>query len=128
MPGVAEALQGRVNRIDGFVRARIVEFSDALIWVREKRLVTLEDMVRKMTSLAAHALRLPDRGFLKEGFRADLTVFDLDKVTSLCTYENDAMPGYPEGIPYVIVNGVPVIDNDERTEALPGAVLRHPAA
>ena len=47
-----------------------------------------------MTSLAAHALRLPDRGLIKEGFRADITVFDLDNVTSLCTYENDAMPAY----------------------------------
>ena len=64
----------------------------------------------------------------KEGFRADLTVFDLDNITSLCTYENDAMPGYPEGIPYVIVNGVPVIDDDRLTDALPGAVLRHSGA
>jgi N-acyl-D-amino-acid deacylase len=103
-------------------------FSDALIWVREKRLVTIEDMVRKMTSMAAHLLRLPDRGLIKEGFRADITVFDLDNVTSTCTYENDAMPGYPLGIPYVIVNGVPVIDNDQLTEALPGEVLRHSSA
>ncbi len=102
-------------------------FSDALIWVREERLVPIEDMVRKMTSLAAHALRLPDRGLIKEGFRADITVFDLDNVTSLSTYEGDAMPGYPVGIPYVIVNGVPVIDNSQLTEALPGEVLRHSA-
>lgn len=54
-------------------------FSDALIWVREKNLVTIEDMVRKMTSLPAHGFRLRDRGLLKEGFRADITVFDLQK-------------------------------------------------
>ena len=98
------------------------------MWVREKKLVTLEDMIRKMTSLAAHALGLPDRGLIREGMRADITVFDYENVKSLCTYENDARPAYPVGIPYVIVNGVPVIDDDQLTEALPGEVLRHSAA
>jgi N-acyl-D-aspartate/D-glutamate deacylase len=100
-------------------------FSDALIWVREKKLVTLEDMIRKMTSLAAHSLRLRDRGLIKEGMRADITVFDLKNVKSLCTYENDARPAYPVGIPYVIVNGEPVIDDNKLADALPGMVLRH---
>lgn len=103
-------------------------FSDALVWVREKKLVTLEDMIRKMTSLPAHSLRLRDRGLIKEGFRADITVFDFENVRSLCTYENDARAAYPEGIPYVLVNGVPVIENNELTGALPGMVLRHSAA
>ena len=103
-------------------------FSNALMWVREKKLVTLEDMVRKMTSLPARALRLRDRGLIKEGFWADITVFDPENVKSLCTYENDARPAYPEGIPYVIVNGVPVIEDNKLTEALPGKVLRHPSA
>ncbi len=100
-------------------------FSDALIWVREKKLIPLEDMVRRMTSMPARTLALQDRGFLKEGFWADITVFNPENVRSLCTYENDAQPGYPEGIPYVIVNGVPVIDNEEHTGARPGKVLRH---
>ncbi len=103
-------------------------FSDALVWVREKKLVPIEDMIRKMTSLPAHTLRLQDRGLIKEGFRADITVFDLENVRSLCTYENDARAAYPVGIPYVIVNGVPVIDDDQLTEALPGNVLRHASA
>jgi N-acyl-D-aspartate/D-glutamate deacylase len=103
-------------------------FSDALVWVREKKLVTLEDMIRKMTSLAAHALHLPDRGLIKEGFWADITVFDYENVRSRCTYENDARPAYPAGIPYVIVNGVPVIDDHELAESLPGKVLRHSSA
>ncbi len=102
-------------------------FSDALMWVRDKKLVSLEDMIRKMTSLAAHALRLPDRGLIKEGFRADITVFDFQNVKSLCTYENDARAAYPEGIPYVIVNGELVIDDNQLTEALPGEVLRRSA-
>jgi len=100
-------------------------FSDALIWVREKKLIPLEDMVRRMTSMPARTLALQDRGLLKEGFWADITVFNPKNVRSLCTYENDAQPGYPEGIPYVIVNGVPVIDNEEHTGARPGKVLRH---
>ncbi len=100
-------------------------FSDALMWVREKKLVTIEDMIRKMTSLPARALRLRDRGLIKEGFWADITVFDLKNVKSICTYENDAKPAYPVGIPYVIVNGVPVIDDKNLTEPLPGMVLRH---
>ncbi len=92
---------------------------------RDKKLVTLEDMIRKMTSLAAHALRLRDRGLIKEGFQADITVFDLKNVKSLCTYENDARPAYPKGIPYVFINGVPVIENYKLTGALPGKVLKH---
>ena len=103
-------------------------FSDALVWVREKKLVTLEDMIRKMTSFPARTLRLWDRGLIKEGLQADITVFDFENVRSLCTYENDARPAYPEGIPYVIVNGVPVIDDNQLTEALPGKVLRHSSA
>ena len=103
-------------------------FSDALMWVREKKLVTIEDMIRKMTSLPARALLLRDRGLIKEGLRADITVFDPKNVMSLCTYENDARPAYPVGIPYVIVNGVPVIDDNKLTEALPGKVLRHSSA
>ena len=81
-----------------------------------------------MTLSAFSSSTLPNRGLIKEGFRADITVFDLDNVKSTCTYEDDAMPGYPLGIPYVIVNGVPVIDNDQLTEALPGEVLRHSSA
>ena len=99
-------------------------FSDTLMWVRDKKLVTLEEMIRRMTSLPAHVLRLQDRGVLREGFKADITVFDLDRVKSLCTYENDSRAAYPEGIPYVIINGVPVIDDNRLTKALPGAVLR----
>ena len=101
-------------------------FPDSLIWVRAKKLISLEDMVRRMTSMPARTLALKDRGLLKEGFWADITVFDLDNVKSLCTYENDARPAYPDGIPYVIVNGVPVIEDSEHTGALPGKVLRHP--
>ncbi len=82
-------------------------------------------MIRKMTSFPARTLRLWDRGLINEGLRADITVFDFENVMSLCTYENDARPAYPVGIPYVIVNGIPVIEDNKLTEALPGKVLRH---
>ncbi len=101
-------------------------FPEALAWVREKGLVTLENMVRKMTSMPAGAIGLKDRGLLKEGFWADVTVFNPVTVKSGCTYENDARPEYPEGIPYVIVNGQLIINDSEHTGARPGKVLRHP--
>ena len=101
-------------------------FPEALAWVREKGLVTLEDMVRKMTSMPAGAIGLKDRGLLKEGFWADVVVFNPETVKSRCSYKNDARPEYPEGIPYVIVNGQLIIDDSEHTGALPGKVLRHP--
>jgi len=129
MPSTDGGSTAKPGEFNGRVRPSAFSgFSDALIWVREKKLVTLEDMIRKMTSLAAHALRLRDRGLIKEGFWADITVFDLKNVKSLCTYENDARPAYPEGIPYVIVNGEAVIDDNKLTEALPGKVLRHNSA
>ncbi len=100
---------------------------ETLMWVRDKKLVTLEDMIRRMTSMPAHILRLQDRGLIREGYKADITVFDLDKVKSDCTYENGSRPAYPEGIPHVVVNGVLVVENNQTTKALPGAVLRHPS-
>jgi N-acyl-D-aspartate/D-glutamate deacylase len=101
-------------------------FPEALAWVREKQQVTLEDMVRRMTSLPALAIGLTNRGLLKEGFWADVTIFDPINVRSMCNYDDDARPEYPEGIPFVIVNGVLVIKNSEHTNSMPGMVLRHP--
>ena len=101
-------------------------FPTCLAWVREKKIIPLEDMVRRMTSMPARTIGLKDRGLLKEGFWADITVFDPKTVASRCSYENDARPEYPVGIPYVIVNGQIVVDNSEHTGALPGKVLRHP--
>lgn len=100
-------------------------FAEALAWVREKHQITLEDMVRRMTSLPALAIGLKNRGLLKEGFWADITIFDFKTVRSMCNYD-DARPEYPIGIPYVIVNGVLVIEKSEHTGELPGVVLKHP--
>jgi N-acyl-D-aspartate/D-glutamate deacylase len=101
-------------------------FPTVLAWAREKNTLTLEEVVRKATSLPARTIGLKDRGLIKEGFCADITVFDPDTVKSRCTFENDARPEYPEGIPYVLVNGQIVVDDNEHTGTLPGKVLRHP--
>ncbi len=72
-------------------------------YVREKRILTLEEAVRKMTSLPAQTLRFEDRGLLKPGYWADLVVFDLAELQDTATYADPHQ--YPEGIAYVIVNG-----------------------
>ncbi len=91
---------------------------------REEKVLTLEDAVRKMTSLPAHVLGLKDRGLLREGCWADIVVLDPDKVADTATYENPKQ--YPKGIDYVLVNGTMVIENGEHTGARPGRVLYGP--
>lgn len=92
-------------------------------YVRELKVLRLEDAIRKMTSLPANTFRLKHRGLLKEGFWADLTVFDPAKVTDPAAF-NDPHH-YAVGIPYVLVNGIPVIANSEHTGAKPGQGLKH---
>jgi N-acyl-D-aspartate/D-glutamate deacylase len=101
-------------------------FPAALAWVRENKMLPLEEMVKKMTSFPANTVGLNDRGLLKEGFWADVTVFDPVTIDSECTYENDARPEYPIGVPYVMVNGQLVVEDSEHTGELPGKVLRSP--
>ena len=93
-------------------------------YVREKGVLTLPVAVHKITSMNADKIGIADRGLLREGYRADITVFDPDKVIDRATYENPHQ--YPAGIPYVIVNGVVVLDDGEHTGALPGQVIRGP--
>jgi N-acyl-D-aspartate/D-glutamate deacylase len=93
-------------------------------YVRETRLLTLEEAIRKMTSLPARILGLPDRGELKEGYAADLVVFDPETVGDTNSYEQPK--SYAKGVSYVVVNGVVVIDKGEHTGARPGkAILGH---
>jgi len=91
-------------------------------FVREERLLSLEAAVHKMTGAAAARLGLTDRGRLADGLAADVVLFDPDRVRALATYDDPRQ--YPAGIPYVIVNGVPVIDAGEHTGNLPGRALR----
>jgi N-acyl-D-aspartate/D-glutamate deacylase len=91
------------------------------------KILTVEEAVRKMSSLPAQRLGLKDRGLLKEGMWADVVVFDPEKVSDAAPYPGPANRkphNYPEGIPYVIINGVVVIDRGEHTGSLPGKVLR----
>ncbi len=91
-------------------------------YVREEKVVTLENAVRKMTSLPAQKLKLRDRGLIREGMWADITIFNPKNVIDTATYSEPHQ--YPIGIEYVIVNGEVVIDNGEHTGELPGQALR----
>ena len=93
-------------------------------YVREQKLLRLEEAVRKMTSLAAQRVGLRDRGLLLPGFYADIVVFDPDGVRDLATFEAPAQ--YSTGVQYVIVNGQPVLDAGKMTSARSGRVLRGP--
>lgn len=94
-------------------------------YVREGSCLSLEEAVRKMTSLPAERMGLTDRGVLKEGACADLVLFDPETIGDTATYV--APHQYPTGIPHVIVNGTSVVRNGKHTGACPGEVLRHHA-
>jgi N-acyl-D-amino-acid deacylase len=91
-------------------------------YVREEKLLTLEEAVRKMTSLPAARANLRDRGILRVGMKADLAVFDPQKVRDVSTYEDPHH--FSKGVQHVVVNGVPVLKDANMTGALPGRVLR----
>ncbi|MFQ5926636.1 MAG: amidohydrolase family protein [Terriglobia bacterium] len=92
-------------------------------YVRERGWLTLEEAIRKMTSLPATRLGLADRGVIREGMKADLVVFDPERILDRSTYQE---PGrLPAGVEKVFVNGVLVWDNGAATGARPGRVLRH---
>jgi dihydroorotase/N-acyl-D-amino-acid deacylase len=93
-------------------------------YVRDEHLLTLEQAVHKMTGMPASRVGLRDRGLLRVGMFADLTIFDPEKVQDRATFE---MPNqYPVGVNYVIVNGQIEVDNGKRTPALAGRPLRGP--
>jgi N-acyl-D-amino-acid deacylase len=92
-------------------------------YVRELKVLRLEDAIRKMTSLPANTFQFKGRGELREGNWADIVVFDPDKIQDNSTYKDPHH--YATGIPYVLVNGVPVIMNNEHTGAKAGQALRH---
>jgi dihydroorotase/N-acyl-D-amino-acid deacylase len=93
-------------------------------YVREDKALTLEDAIRKMSALPAQRMRVTDRGVLKAGMWADVVIFDPSTVRDLATFDNPNQ--LSEGMDYVLVNGVPVIDAGKMTGALPGKVLRGP--
>ena len=93
-------------------------------YTREEKVLTLEEAIRKMTSLPAQVLGLRDRGLLREGYWADIVVLDPDTVADTATYEKPKQ--YPKGIKYVLVNGAVVIEKGNHTGARPGKVLYGP--
>jgi N-acyl-D-amino-acid deacylase len=93
-------------------------------YVREARVLSLEEAIRKMTSANAAKVRLFDRGLLRAGQWADVTIFDAARVIDRATFEQPRQ--YATGIEYVIVNGAVVIDRGEHTHARPGQVLYGP--
>lgn len=91
-------------------------------YVREQKLIGLEDAIRKMTSLPAQTFNLWDRGLLRPGMAADIVVFNQDKISDRATFEDPKK--YPVGIEYVIVNGRVTIEKGQHTGIRSGAVLR----
>jgi dihydroorotase/N-acyl-D-amino-acid deacylase len=94
------------------------------VYVRDQRVLTLEDAVRKMTSLPANRLGLADRGVLRPGMKADIAVFDPQKVRDTATFTQPHQ--YAEGFAAVVVNGQVVFENGAMTDARPGRVLYGP--
>jgi N-acyl-D-amino-acid deacylase len=93
-------------------------------YVREEHKLTLEDAIRKFSSLPAQRLRLEGRGLLRTGMWADVVIFNPATVRDLATFDNPNQ--LSQGMDYVLVNGVPVIDGGKMTGAHPGKVLRGP--
>lgn len=92
-------------------------------WVREMEVVSLEEAIRKMTSLPASILSLNDRGLIKEGYKADITIFDPETIEEKGTIANGRQ--HPVGIDYVIVNGALTVKEGKHTGKLNGVILKH---
>jgi N-acyl-D-aspartate/D-glutamate deacylase len=90
-------------------------------YVRERKVLTLPEAIRKMTSWAATRMRIPNRGTIKEGNWADVTIFDYDKIQDRATYEQPHLA--PTGIEYVLVNGQVVIEQGKHNGAKPGRII-----
>jgi N-acyl-D-amino-acid deacylase len=93
-------------------------------YVREDHVLTLADAIHKMTALPAQRMGLKQRGMIKKGMWADITIFDPAKLRAPATFEQPKQ--LAQGMDYVLVNGVPVIAKGKMTRALPGEVLRGP--
>lgn len=91
-------------------------------YVRERKICTLEEMVKKMTSMPADKLNFKERGRIEVGKIADIVVFDYEKIQDKATFTEPHQ--YPEGIPLVIVNGEVVVNKGEHTGAMPGKIIR----
>jgi N-acyl-D-aspartate/D-glutamate deacylase len=93
-------------------------------YVRDEKVLSLPDAIRKMTSWPATRMRIADRGALAVGSWADVTIFDFDRIKDVATYDQPV--AFPEGIDYVLVNGVVVVEQGRHTGAKPGKVIYGP--
>ncbi|MBL0131699.1 MAG: D-aminoacylase [Chitinophagaceae bacterium] len=93
-------------------------------YVREEKVITLEEAIRRMTSLPAQKFQLKDRGLLREGYAADIVIFDEKEVKDISTFEKPH--AYSKGFHFVIVNGVLTVENDQHTNARAGKALLGP--
>lgn len=93
-------------------------------YVREEKAISLEEAIRKMTSLPASQMGIFDRGLLREGMRADVLVFDPEKIAERTTFQDPHQ--YSEGMQYVVVNGEVVLNDGEHTGARPGEIIYGP--
>jgi N-acyl-D-amino-acid deacylase len=91
-------------------------------YVRDEQLLTLSEAIRKMTSVPARKMGIPERGEIREGYFADIAVFDPQRIVDCATWDDPHQ--YPEGIPYVMVNGQLAVSEGEVTGKLPGRILR----
>ena len=92
-------------------------------FVKEKKILTIEEMIRKMTGLSANYLRIKNKGLIKEGYDADLVIFDYNSLQDTATYDNsNSLTG---GIDYVIVGGEIIYHDKTLTGKYPGKMLRH---
>jgi dihydroorotase len=122
-PGVIVASDGMIYGGKGHPRGAGTYARVLARYVREQRAMSTMEALRKMTTLPAKRVNLPDKGRIKEGADADIAIFDPATVLDKATYENPAQ--YSEGIPYVIVNGVPVVREGQlRTGIYPGKAVR----
>jgi N-acyl-D-amino-acid deacylase len=92
-------------------------------YVREEKVISLEEAIRRMTSLPAQKFQLKDRGLLRENFAADIVIFDENKVKDLSTFENPH--AYSTGFRFVIVNGIVTVENEKHTGVRAGKALKN---
>lgn len=120
----AQAPTGRLGQGHPHPRAYAAFARIIAKYVREDHALTLPDAIHKMTALPAQRMGLTQRGVIKDGMWADLDIFDPAVLHAPATFEQPKQ--LPQGMSYVLVNGVPVIADGKMTQALPGKVLRGP--
>ena len=94
------------------------------LYVRERKILSLEEAIRKMSSQSARRLGIHDRGLITKGYFADIAIFDPDEIIDKATFENPHQ--YAIGTKFVLVNGTVVVENGQHTGARPGRILHGP--